>query len=394
MPLPSQDQSLPPGLPAALANNPALAKAALQAVSGNSVAAGPSIGNGGTTSYSSIVNALIGTSLDVTGRYGLTGQPDYTGGKPAWLQIPPTAYHALMGSNNYDPWYGVISSNADDRVYLGPTTVTKRRHKPVTEPTGPFMMPASAGGADTLGPGSSLHRDMPHGTQRTETKQVHTDSTVTVQQAMNLPMGWSDKQVADTITKMQKAGFSNVKTFDQMMGVWGQLVQRASGMYAYSEGQNKVTPWDVLSMYGKEAVKTGLVDKNGQAISPLAGTTHTSTTKTVSDVTQGDAWNALQQTLSQLLGRDPSQQEIRDFAYRMNSLAAKNPTVTKSVTTYNNQGDPNTTSSTHGGFSSSDVAEAAYNQAQNDPNYAEHQAATLYYNAAVSGLGAIGQVGG
>ena len=391
MPLPSQDQQTPPGLPPALANNPALAAQAQQVISG-SYGQPTGIGNGGTTSSSAIMNALIGTSLDVTGRYGLTGQPNYSGPKPAWLQLPPGMYQALQSTNNYDPWFGVISDNGDDRVYMGGAHVTKK--KQTREPAGPFMMPAEAGGANTVGPATPTHTDMPdQGVNRTETNQIATDGTLTIQQAVNLPYGWDSKKVAETIKKMNKAGL-NVSGFDDMVNVWGNLVARASMMYAYSEGQNKVTPWDVLSMYGKEGVAAGLIGKDGSQISPLAGTTHTSITKTVSDITQGDAWSALQGTLSQLLGRDPTDRETRDFAYRMNSLAAKNPTISKSVTHYDQNGDPTTNTSTKGGFSAQDMAQSAYEQAQQDPNYAEYQSATTYYNAALQALSAIGQVAG
>lgn len=392
MPLPRQDQPNIPGIPAALANNPALAQAAQQALSGSYGSAQANPLGTGLTSYGAIQEFLLGTSLDTTGRYGLTGQQNYTGPKPAWLNIPKGAYRALQGSNNYDPWYGVISSNSDDRVYMGPRTIHKRG-KSEREPVGPFMMPADAGGANTYGPATPHHRDYPDaGVNRPTDKAVHTDDTMTIQQALNEPFGWDSQKVADTIKKMNAAGF-NVKSFDDMTQVWGALVQRASSIYAYSEGDNKVTPFDVLSMYGKEAVKAGLMNPDGSEVNPLAGTTHTSITRSVSDITQGDAWSALQNTLSQLLGRDPSDREVRDFAYRMNSLAAKNPSISKTVTHYDKNGDPTSHTTTHAGFDANDLAQSAYEEAQDDPNYAEFQSATTYFNAAMSALGAIGQVG-
>lgn len=391
-----------PGLPAALANNPALAQAAQQALSGGVGGPGTSSLGTGTTSYAAIQNFLIGSSLDTTGRYGLTGQPDYTGPKPAWLNIPEDAYRALQGSNNYDPWYGVLSNAGDDRVYMGPKTI-KETHT-TTVPAREMRAGEGAADSSTGNAEADLGYSMLFGGDGNATAgapprtvrnvhEIHTDGTMTVQQAVNAPFGWSSQQVADTIKKMNKSGF-NVKSFDQMTQVWSSLVQRASAMYAYSEGHNKVTPMDVLSMYGKEAVKAGLIDASGNPISRLAGTTHTTTSTSVSDITQGDAWNALQNTLSSLLGRDPSTREVRDFAYRMNSLAAKDPSISKTITTYDKHGNASTHTTSHGGFDANDLAHAAYDEAQSDPNYAEHQAATTYYNAAISALGAIGQVSG
>src|SRR5690348_14831462 len=202
---------------------------------------------GSLTSTASMESLLLGTSADVTGRYGMTGQPNYYGPMPTWLAatgMDPMKYIQAVSSNNYDPWYVVITNNGDDRVYMGREEITKSRTK--TENVGPFM----------YRPGQS--EEDPYGTTRTVSKTGHTDSTLTVQQAMNAPLGWSEKKVAETIKKMNKAGFK-VNSFDQMSQVWGQMVQRASAMYAYSEGQNKVTPWDVLTMYGKEAIAAGTI---------------------------------------------------------------------------------------------------------------------------------------
>lgn len=116
----------------------------------------------------------------------------------------------------------------------------------------------------------------------------------------------------------------------------------------------------------------------------------TTTQRNVTDISEGEAWSTLQNNLSQLLGRDPSDQETRDFVYRMNALAASNPTISKTVTRYKNGEAVASTTHTDPGLTSADVAQEAYQQAQNDPNYAEYQAAATYFNAAMSALGPIG----
>lgn len=122
--------------------------------------------------------------------------------------------------------------------------------------------------------------------------------------------------------------------------------------------------------------------------------TKSQTSSSVSQISEGEAWSTLRQGLQAMLGRDPSDEEVRDFTYRMNQLAAQNPAISETITKYKN-GDAisSNTKSVDAGFSGGDVQEAAYNDAVNDPQYAEYQSATTYYNAALSALGAIGQPG-
>jgi hypothetical protein len=209
------------------------------------------------------------------------------------------------------------------------------------------------------------------------------DKVSTVQQVLNLPYTWDEDKILETMKLMRHAGI-NVTTFDQLASTWQGLVQRASMIYSMSEGTKKVTPWDVLDMYKSESLAAGnLTDyENGSK---------TTTSRSVSSITEGQAWDSLRSTVANMLGRDPSDEELRDFTYRMNQLAAKNPSITKTITQYKAGEAVSSSSHTHTGFTGSDMAEAAYNNAQNDPNYGEYQAASTYFNAALSALGAIGQ---
>lgn len=380
MPTPKAGSSTPPvPPPPALANNPAALAAAMAAAGGGAIQRNP-LGSGPLTSSTDIMAALVDTSLNTTGRYGVTGQPNYMGPMPRWLKstgFDPQIYQRLKGSHNYDPWFGVITDQNDDRVYLGESPWQKTEK----EYAGPFMQRPGMGD------------EFPSQTKKAVVKKGKQDKSVTIQQALSQPYGWDEDKVSKTIAEMNKSGFK-VTSFDDMVNVWGQLVTRASGMYAYSEGKNKVSPWDVLSMYGHESMAANKqLDLLSQESNPLANATRTTVQKSVSDISQGDAWSVLQNSLSQMLGRDPSDRELRDFAYRMNQLAAKNPTVTRQTTKYDKNGNPvNSSSHTSAGFDANDLAEAAYNKAQSDPNYGEYQAASTYFNAALSALGPIGQV--
>lgn len=114
------------------------------------------------------------------------------------------------------------------------------------------------------------------------------------------------------------------------------------------------------------------------------------TNRSIADFTEGEAWSAIQSQLQQMLGRDPSDQELRDFTYRMNRLAAENPTISRTIEQYKDGEAVSRTTRTSGGFTAADMAKEAYDQAQNDPEYAEFQAAGTYFNALQQALGAIG----
>ena len=310
-----------------------------------------------------LASALQDTAMAVTGRKGATGST-FAGILPAWAKdLSPE----VIGSNDFDPYLGIVSQPGDERVFMG-----DHRTKETTTFAGHMGRPESPTSAD-------LPTNLPP-----ETTVTHDDKTLTATQVMNLPYSWDEEKITDVMKRMRKSGL-NVTTFDQLTQTWGSMVNRASLMYSLSEGKNKVTPWDVLDMYKSEAKAAGsLVDYESG--------TRTSTSRSVAHVTEGEAWSSLQQTLSQMLGHDPSDQEVRDFTYRMNQMAAANPSISKTIAKYKACDVTSSSTTTEGGFSGADVAQAAYQKAQSDPDYAEFQAGTTYYNAALSALGAIGSV--
>lgn len=112
--------------------------------------------------------------------------------------------------------------------------------------------------------------------------------------------------------------------------------------------------------------------------------------RSISEITEGQAWASIQGNLQQMLGRDPTDQEVRDFMYRMNRLAAENPNITTTVQRYKDGELMSQTQRNDPGFTAADMAQEAYEQVQNDPEYAEYQAATTYFSALQQALGAIG----
>lgn len=361
----------------------------------------------------SLPELLVQSSMTTIGRRGLTGE-GFKGELPAWASdLAPE----VLGNPDFDPYFGIVSEQGDERVYWGQEKLSSKRVEPdVPLSTGMARPDGGSGGgawdnyfdeaAEAAGrtapkePATGGEVEFRSGGQR-PADQVETpgektgrkagsgkgDKTLTTLQAMNLPYTWDEEEIAEAMKKMRQSGIP-VDSFDMgstsLVSVWGALVERASMTYAMSEGRRKVTPWDVLDMYKSEAKAAGSFQnyQNGE---------RTTTQRSITNITEGEAWSMLRDNLSRMLGRDPSDQEVREFSFRMNQLAAKNPSITETVTRYKNGEPVSSETETEGGFTAADVQQQAYEEAQNDPQYAEYQAATTYFNSAISALGAIGQ---
>lgn len=298
-------------------------------------------------------NLLQSTLLGSSGRRGLTSQP-LVGLMPRWAAAVPALNKAVM-LGQVDPYLPTTNPQTW-QVYTGRGA-------------------GVAGTADIPTKGGKMVLD---------TNTPTGDNTRTVSSVANDPLLWSEDEIKKAIKKFNDAGMTNVNDLPSLQQAWGQLAQMAGARYSLSSGKIKVTPWDMLDLYKKTNTGSGSGGGGG-----FTGT-HSSVQKTVSQISQGDAWASLRQTTQQLLGHDPSDQEVRDFAYRMNSLAAQNPTISHTTGTYADGALTNSTTKTTGGFTANDVQEHAYDDAQSDPDYAEFQSATTYFNAALSALGEIG----
>lgn len=234
-------------------------------------------------------------------------------------------------------------------------------------------------------PGVDGSFDTPRGFNATVEGQVAGEVTKaqTVQRALNQPYLWDDEELDEAMKRMQDAGL-DVKSFDDVNDVWQGLVERAAKTYTFSKGDRKVTPWDVLDMVQRE--QEGQEDDENF--------THVSTSRSVQDISEGEAWSVIQSNLSRMLGRDPSDQEVRDFTHRMNTLAARNPAISKTVSTYKDGRLTNSkTTEVESGFTADDMMQQSYEDAQADPEYGAYQAGAVYFNSAMQALGAIGDVG-
>lgn len=339
-----------------------------------------------------IQELLLGTAMDVTGRQGLTGLP-FLSGLPTWAA--QAAQRGAFGNPDLDPYLGLVSQQGDERVYLGEHGV----RVPVssfdewddefdTNTKNLKDRAANRAANQRADQANKVERQLGEdpSQQAGPKKKRQEDTTATATQVKNQPYLWDQEEVSSALKKFRRAGIP-VESFDDLVSAWGSLVDRAAMTYSLSEGAKKVTPWDVLDMYKSEAKAAGSYTNFQERMNG----THTSTSTSVSELTEGQAFTVLQGNLSQLLGRDPSDDEVKDYLHRMNSLAAANPSITQTVQRFKNGEVVSTNQHTDPGFTAQDMQMAAYKSAQADDEYGETQAATTYWNATMQALGALGE---
>lgn len=201
------------------------------------------------------------------------------------------------------------------------------------------------------------------------------------------PWTWDHKKQMETMRKMRAAGFTDVVDMDSMMSVWQTMVSRAAQTLQASGGKNLITPWDTLGLYKKEHKAAGMEFNHDGTV------TKTAKRVDVADISSDDAWAAMKSQLQEMLGRNPTDAEVRDYMSRANALAAEHPTKTTSTyTTDIASGD--TTTKTHEvqGFDASSMDRLAENMAEDAPDYEKTQAAN-YLNGLLAILDPVTTLG-
>lgn len=173
-------------------------------------------------------------------------------------------------------------------------------------------------------------------------------------------------QIRDAATK---AGIA-VKSYDDVAKIWQQVVQQAAS--TYSTTGKKVTPWSLLQLRGKTMV-------NGKPASK------TTTSTSIDEVDPAEAKVMIKNSLQQMLGRDPRQDEIEDFISKAQTIAKANPSVTTTTTQYGFDGVATDQSSVSkgggslsesgGGVVGAKAKLAAEELAKDAPDYKDYQAA-------------------
>jgi hypothetical protein len=164
----------------------------------------------------------------------------------------------------------------------------------------------------------------------------------------------------------QKSGI-DVQSYDDVAKVWKSVIDQAAA--TFSTTGKKVTPWALLQLRGKNMV-------NGKPAS------RTTTSTSIDEMDPAEAKAMVRNAAGQMLGRDPTKEEIEDFIAKAQTIARRNPNVTTTTTNYGFDGEPVSQSSISKGGGDAVTAqaqEAALEQLKQSEDYTSYQGAGVIF---------------
>jgi hypothetical protein len=161
---------------------------------------------------------------------------------------------------------------------------------------------------------------------------------------------------------------------------WDTAIGWAVNIKSATGGSTELTPFEAAAMVGQNT-GSALLAQQADAAAHFTGDKITKTTSN-DQSSQQSANDALRQ----LLGRNPTAGEQAAYQHGIQSIAAANPTVTTSTNHYTNNVQDAQSNVITGGYDQN----AAYQQAASSasPDVAREQAATTYYAALRTAIGA------
>jgi hypothetical protein len=179
------------------------------------------------------------------------------------------------------------------------------------------------------------------------------------------------------------AGLLTSKTANDAVSLgkaWDTAVGWAVNIKAATNGATELTPFEAAATVAQNT-GSALIAQQTDAAAHFTGNKITKTTTTDKSNQQ-----SAQDALRLLLGRNPTAGENAAYQHGIQATAAANPTVTTSTNHYTNNVQDGQSNVVTGGYDQN----AAYQQAASSasPDVAKEQAATTYYNALRTAIGA------
>lgn len=223
---------------------------------------------------------------------------------------------------------------------------------------------------------------------------------ITYDQAQNLPGQWYSNDKSFYNEFIAKAIMYKMPGADPDMGlpeagaVWDNLLQ-TSIQLSKTTGRNW-TPWEVMESYnhkpgtlGTHRVGDWIIDNATGEKVKYVGPRSKTTTQTSVDLSDPETAQALiTNSLTQLLGRAPSDKELARFKSTLSGYERANPSVATTTENYDDQGNvvsSNTTRS--GGVTDAGRQAILADKVDESPEYAKYQAGTTYFNALLGLIG-------
>lgn len=228
--------------------------------------------------------------------------------------------------------------------------------------------------------------------------------TAILMELMNLPR----EEFLKVRNRLIAAGIVSVGAEPaQVLSAYKSLLSNVGAM---QDAGTVITPDEyidsLIRLNGNDPEKIGGAEDYGEpgAESPQP---FTQTEKSVYDLSPEDARAVLEQSIRQLVGRDPTEEEIEDFINAAQTKAMNNPaTITRQFTPGGTgfEGESSSVTSSGGetvqqtadgtlvtrenpGFGDADVTRMAERAARSAPDYASYQAVATYFPAFLNALG-------
>lgn len=187
---------------------------------------------------------------------------------------------------------------------------------------------------------------------------------------------WDEKTKNKFITQLSLAGYDPQGMPDaKVASLWSDYAKQAAQYYNNGAGA-PLTPWDILAKDRKQ--------RESYAATPRT-ISQTSTSYDIS--TKEDAHAIFLTASQQLLGRDPTKAETKNFQSALNAMEKSNPTITTQTSKYVGQELQSQTSTTKGGVKEGARQVLATEDIKKDPEYGAYQAATTYFDALMQTIG-------
>lgn len=212
------------------------------------------------------------------------------------------------------------------------------------------------------------------------------DRLLPISQAEMEIYSWSDAERRQWGKRLYGAGLVNdPNDFDGQLKAWSYAVKQAAGFNNSSNpAYKKLTPWGVIDLLEEQGAFDQSLAERNKALQPT-----TSTSRSINAIPdRSDAEAAIKTLFSEQLGRDPEDGELDRYTSMMLSKMRADPGGTTTVSTSNPVTGQSTSKSTStAGFNPTSMLE---DKVKGDPEWGAYQAATTYFNALQSAIGAPG----
>jgi hypothetical protein len=176
-------------------------------------------------------------------------------------------------------------------------------------------------------------------------------------------------------------------SFTSVENVWKTIYTNTALTNLRNKGKAQITPYDYLLQLGQRSLKSGSGAPGGGGGGGGGGGTTSQTQRSVNISSAKDAKALINQSFQQSVGRDATDDEIKQFRSALNAEEKKNPSITKTTQTVSGS-NVSTTNQTTGGM---DRGAYALEQGQKASDYAEFQTETTYMDALMRAISGGGQ---